>query len=245
MTRRHHRRPQAFTLIELLVVIGIIAVLVTLVTFGVKSLGDSQKEKSTRVTMNNLKNFVAEKQVTGGAQQLDQVYGGLPLPAPAKFPKDFDAQSDRFPKWDNNGVPQNATAATQAVMQLLRAVPNVSTWMSQLPTNQVWTPMPPDVANNAPRIPLVLDAWGNPIIYVPPGGLTGVTVTGGGGGEKSRFADTIPDQPAGRSPQVAVQSPDQKGFWASAGPDGFFTDPNPGPPAQREPFGDDNIYSFE
>ena len=65
---------------------------------------------------------------------------------------------------------------------------------------------------NGVPFPAIADAWGNPIIYVPPGGLTGVNVGGH---------------------PVTIISPDHRGFWASAGPDGNFAN------------GDDNIYSFE
>jgi type II secretory pathway pseudopilin PulG len=234
-----------------LVVIGIIAVLVTLVTYGIKSVVGGQREKSTRVTMENLKNLIIEKQVTGGVDQLDQVYPatttGTPpvsirvLDAPLKFSRDFGAQAERFPVWGGTG-PQNATALTQAVMALLRAVPNNASWLAGLPSNQVWMPkIPEEVPTGSPRIPLVLDAWGNPIIYVPPGGLAGVTVSGN---VKSRIADTNANVTI--SPQATVQSRDLKGFWASAGPDGFFTDPDPTKTLdEREPFGDDNVYSFD
>jgi hypothetical protein len=69
------------------------------------------------------------------------------------------------------------------------------------------------------QVTMILDAWGNPIIFVPsslgssPPSATGILVTGG-----VRFA------------QVA---PDNRSFFASAGPDGNFAT------------GDDNIYSFE
>lgn len=70
-----------------------------------------------------------------------------------------------------------------------------------------------------PGPPIFLDAWGNPIIFVPGSGLmvrmsARVTAT-------NKYGATL------------IQSPDHKPFWASAGPDGDFSN------------GDDNIYSFE
>jgi type II secretory pathway pseudopilin PulG len=64
--------------------------------------------------------------------------------------------------------------------------------------------------------PLLLDGWGNPIILVPASGLR-VRVNTKGGAVQT----------------ATVISPDHQPFWASAGPDGDFSN------------GDDNIYSFE
>jgi len=84
--------------------------------------------------------------------------------------------------------------------------------------------------------PVMLDAWNNPIIFVPAPGLAGVTFESAGttqhritsSGIKpdlngdGDFYDTNELAPGGSRP-----------FFASAGPDGIFTT------------GDDNIYSFE
>jgi prepilin-type N-terminal cleavage/methylation domain-containing protein len=245
------RRRRAFTLIELLVVIGIMAILITLITYGVKSLLAGQREKATHVTMESLKNLITESQVTGGRgpQQLDAVFAvfyppntpppygvGAPLKINKEFGDSYTQATDRFPKWQSTGpstppLPTNAVAATQSVIQLLRAVPNNSKWISTLPTERLWLPKSPQVAADAPQIPLILDAWGNPIIYVPSDGLVGVTVssTDASGNDVS---------------VMTVRSRDKRGFWASAGPDGFFTDPDPSQ-AKRKPYGDDNVYSFD
>jgi prepilin-type N-terminal cleavage/methylation domain-containing protein len=74
------------------------------------------------------------------------------------------------------------------------------------------------------QAPLLLDAWGNPIIYVPGGGLS-VQLLNGGTTYDASNTNLIKGQ--------TVTSPDKRPFWASAGPDGDFS------------HGDDNIYSFE
>ena len=48
--------------------------------------------------------------------------------------------------------------------------------------------------------------------------------------------------PSGQVGEKLVRSPDKRPFWASAGPDGAFTDPNP---SQKKPVGEDNVSSFE
>ena len=68
---------------------------------------------------------------------------------------------------------------------------------------------------------LVLDAWGSPLIFVPPIGA--VNLTEGG---QTRVA-------GGTGPTGPKQSPDRKGYFMSAGPDRDFA------------AGDDNVYSFE
>src|SRR5207253_1248835 len=90
--------------------------------------------------------------------------------------------------------------------------------------------------------PPVLDAWGNPIIYVPggdpnanpPSGGLKVYVTGNNGAPELRI----------------IRSPDNRAFWASAGPDGIFNYADSNHNNQLDVAtetigGDDNVYSFE
>jgi prepilin-type N-terminal cleavage/methylation domain-containing protein len=79
-----------------------------------------------------------------------------------------------------------------------------------------------------PQDPVLLDAWGNPIICVIGGEL--------GTGGQLNANGTVPLgsgvlKAGGRS--FTVSAPDKRTFWASAGPDGDFSK------------GDDNLYSFE
>ncbi len=86
--------------------------------------------------------------------------------------------------------------------------------------------------------PLLLDGWGNPIIFVPATGLHVKLLNG-----KSSYGANDPTQnyiwisPEGHVTGNGTANPvvDKIGkpFWASAGPDGDFTK------------GDDNIYSFQ
>jgi len=87
---------------------------------------------------------------------------------------------------------------------------------------------------DADRYPILLDNWNNPVIYVPATGLgmAGATAVVAANGDVPAGAIKLTAQKAGDQTRVVV-SPDGKGFWASAGPDGNFQT------------GDDNIYSFE
>ena len=106
-------------------------------------------------------------------------------------------------------------------------------WLPAYPvvtsTGGVITPVSDDV-------PVLLDGWGNPIIFVPGGTL-------GTGAPLSTTAATagtvVPNTGAMRSGTgtsaitTNASSPDGRPFFASAGPDGDFSN------------GDDNLYSFE
>ncbi|HVT88232.1 MAG TPA: type II secretion system protein [Tepidisphaeraceae bacterium] len=100
-------------------------------------------------------------------------------------------------------------------------------------------------ADSSPAAPLLLDAWDNPIIFVP---ATGLRVRLSNGATDYNVPTSAAVQPTSMiivSPegQVAMNTtvtPPQpqltrpgRPFWASAGPDGDFAK------------GDDNIYSFE
>ena len=93
-----------------------------------------------------------------------------------------------------------------------------------------------------PRVePVLLDAWNNPIIFVPATGLTVRLLKGQNSNNPADPSQTF----IVMSPEGQVQQYDStkagspyvikagRPFWASAGPDGDFSK------------GDDNIYSFE
>jgi hypothetical protein len=105
----------------------------------------------------------------------------------------------------NSATPAAATFTTNAP-------PNYYYWMPALVVPSPPAPLP---------TPVVLDAWGNPIIFVMGG------VLGAPAGSASGMLT------AGGQTGVQIHSPDFHPFFASAGPDGNFAN------------GDDNLYSFE
>ena len=112
-----------------------------------------------------------------------------------------------------DGQPNSATPAVPTYT--INAPPNYYYWMPALVVPTPPTPLP---------TPVVLDAWGNPIIFVM-GGVLGARP----GNAKAAPADFLI---AGGN-QFQVHSPDYHPFFASAGPDGDFSK------------GDDNLYSYE
>ena len=244
-------RRKAFTLIEVLIAIAIIGVLVAMVTLGITHLGKSSRQQLTRTSMENLKGLVVEREKAGGMQPINALYPPPPDPLAFRAPGDMretpdtantvsgPPKGDRYPIYTGPPaapVPQNEIARTQVVMNLLRAVPLNRQMLAGLPTSSIMampagTPTAPPVRT----APIMLDGWGNPMIYVPPLGMPAVVVSGDdpatGATEEVRF--------------ILVTAPDGRGFWASAGADGVFTDVTTAPLANKKPFGDDNVYSFE
>lgn len=97
------------------------------------------------------------------------------------------------------------------------------------------TPWAPD---NSPATPILLDAWNNPIIFVPASGLRVRLLNGKSANDPTDTTQTwIIVSPEGKVQGNGSGNPvvTQVGrpFFASAGPDGDFAK------------GDDNIYSFE
>lgn len=106
------------------------------------------------------------------------------------------------------------------------------------------TTAPPSDATNwvkdtSPIAPLIKDAWGNPIIFVPGSGLRVRLLNGEKQYSDPKVITAIVVSPEGRvfidpngikAPYTVTPG---RPFFASAGPDGNFS------------FGDDNIYSFE
>jgi type II secretory pathway pseudopilin PulG len=152
-----------------------------------------------------------------------------------------------------------AIVRTQLVMQRILNVSANRTTISQLPTNSFLTwaggstaptlgpagerfsfqTMPGTPVRYQPSPPVLVDGWGNPIIYVPPAGLRGVKFSDDPAvsrvvtsvrvrGDYNASSTTNP-----RAEDYYNFEPGATGFWASAGADGDFTK------------GDDNVYSFE
>lgn len=101
------------------------------------------------------------------------------------------------------------------------ANPNTRVWAKsagpmQFYETPVATTTPPPSAPWTETFSSLTDGWGNPIIFVPAGGIYDVLVAG-----------------QNRDINNPVKSPDGRPFFASAGPDGDFHT------------GDDNVYSFE
>lgn len=173
--------------------------------------------------------------------------GNNPLLAPKNVRKEV-ALADSASNIQTQRYQSDAILNTQLVMGLLRSAPNNTKLFAQLPSNQLMSePIPiatPRLlvnANGTANPPMVLDAWGNPIIFVPSAGLWNVVA---GDVLRNAVATTLggPDGP--------IQSRDVRPFFASAGPDGIFgwIDVNNNGTFEDgidTAGGDDNVYSYE
>lgn len=226
---RPRRRPGGFSLLELLVAIGVILVLMGIAVVGFNAFDRGASEKQTRVTMENLRGMLAayERQVgRGGMDKLSEFYSpangdpynaGPNTPYQMRAPGDINPGSaDRAAFEDPNHTNYGKLATRKAMQQLVR-VPENANALKQLPERSLLrvkpgsTPVPPQGTL------IVLDAWENPILFVPAGGMLGV---------KNEEGQVL-------APPDHIRAPGDRPFFASAGSDGDFTTNS------------DNIYSFQ
>jgi prepilin-type N-terminal cleavage/methylation domain-containing protein len=230
----HRRcRTAGFTLLELLIVIGVILLLVAIAVVGFNAFERAASERQTKVTMESLRSLLAgyERQVgAGGIGQLDLMAATgngdpfavaptaatPPYIAMTKAPGDVNPGAPDRAAFDDYNSPDFGKLATRNVMAVLRRVPDNKRMMEAMPPKTILSVR--NLSNPPPAglTPIVADGWGNPILFVPDGGLSGVKING-----------TV--LPAGQE----IRSPDRRPFFASAGPDGNFQE------------GDDNVYSFQ
>jgi prepilin-type N-terminal cleavage/methylation domain-containing protein len=223
-----NRNRRGFTLIELLVVIGIILVLVGMAVVGYNQLDRSVAAKQTRVTLHNLAAMEVELDAEAGP---DFVEGPVP-PAVYATGSFLNVAPVTPTPWDvNPGQPNRYMAAvstTQTVIGVLMRSPKNKDAVAQAPSKTLLR----DTNNNAMSPPDFVDAWNNPIIFVPSGGLKGVTLTQTQGNPNGATYTVRSSgvYPTGSEPGLG---PKDRPFWASAGQDGDFSK------------GDDNVYSFQ
>jgi prepilin-type N-terminal cleavage/methylation domain-containing protein len=219
----------AFTLIEVLTAVAIIAILVGIVVVGFRSVRAGADERQTRTLFENLRGLITEFEAT--ARRMDNLHDAFQShPTPAQDPdKPLTAPPAKMSELQYTS-PSNDNIAvyrTRMVMGVLRAIPNNRRSMEQMTADRLLTF--PDVnppAGDQSSIPVVKDAWGNPIIYVPGEWTDPATNT-----DYHRGLDGV--RHAGVAGTRHIEAPDHRAFWASAGPDGRFDE------------GDDNLYSFE
>ncbi len=171
---------KALTLIEILVVIGIIAVLATIVIIQLGRVSDQGSEQDTRKTLSNCK------------AMLD---AGAHTNAMAGVPQDPVDAPGQGVDWRT----QPAVLRTRDVFARLAGLPENKRALENLPQERTMT-LPGAMA--LASVPVPLDGWSNPVVYVPRAGLRGVRV--------------------GSAAPTIIQAKDQRAFFASAGPDGNF-----------------------
>lgn len=246
---RRARVRRGFSLLEILVVIGIIMLLVAIAVISFGALNPSGR--GTKMTLANLQGMFAAYQAQAGLREQPQVVyinnqarpttGNDPasLWAHVSVIPDSPAGIERLTSGSPGRYQLDGVANAQRVFAFLNRIPANKQAMSALPSKQVLgvieVPRPNKLTGPNPRQvdpPLVLDAWGNPIIFVGSGGLSGVRF------EAQKASPTaVPPKKkvtsVGIIGETETTPQSARPFFASAGPDGDIET------------GDDNMYSFE
>lgn len=249
-------------MIELMVAIAIMTILAGMILLGVKHMSNAAKVQATRVRLENLKSMLAEYELktrlaqptgwtvaatgwtgVGGDFWKSWDGGTTAMPSPGNVGADMRsstwdiAWSSSSPLWAS-GKP---SAITEFAMAELAKIPSNAAAIGKLPASDFIQPGP--VTYRA----AMLDGWRNPIIFVPAAGLggetydpaksygEGVRVASGGNIYKciKSCTGTAPPNATYWTPSAIITAPNNRPFFASAGPDGDFSK------------GDDNLYSFE
>jgi type II secretory pathway pseudopilin PulG len=119
--------------------------------------------------------------------------------------------------------------APYGLMGRLMSLPTAAKAISSLPSTAVTNGTYPAYGTTTASAPVVLDGWGNPILFVPSGGLGNVYLKT----STSNWLQVTNTSGATTLTNAPIVSPDGRPFFVSAGPDGDFLK------------GDDNVYSFE
>jgi prepilin-type N-terminal cleavage/methylation domain-containing protein len=188
-----NRFRRGFTLIELLVVIGIILVLMGLFYGGAKMITGQAKERDTRSMLETCKTLFENYR---SATHLSRPPIKIPAPRVNISTCNLSGSVSGMQFWtlgqvdtpDINHMPdisQNphtynlpnpaimdpALLDTICVMYTLESIPENKTILNNIPPSKILNVIFPTATGVTMSVPLLLDGWGNPILFVPGGGF--------------------------------------------------------------------------
>jgi prepilin-type N-terminal cleavage/methylation domain-containing protein len=222
-------RRSGFTLLEMLVTIGILLVLMGIIVVGLNVILGNNQRKQTEAILKRAQAFAAE--VNNSKQGRDSFYQRV--------------------LWTTYiGAPNVNSAAVPVAAGSAASVDNsvviVRYLLSLKPNRDAAQKLPPRTATDIPSsyrngftgadaqllANVMMDAWGNPIVFVPDAlevanASTGLGQPASGAGGLSGLKST-----SGAVNSTRFTAPDRRPFWFSAGPDGKYETH------------DDNVYSF-
>jgi prepilin-type N-terminal cleavage/methylation domain-containing protein len=269
-----NRSRRGFTLIELLVVIGIILILMGLFYAGLKIVTAQAKERDTKTMLETCKtmfeNYRSATHLSrpptagsGGTMDINTSNASGRVnnanfwtlgqeSAPAVLSTDANAYSTAI---NVAGMPE-ALINTALVMYSLKSVPENATILNNIPAGKtlnvsIALKVTGRGVGNLFTVPILLDGWGNPILFVPGGGMTGVWVNPAGTSPVGQYQTVTSNgiqsntyDPASAA-LIAVPSGNQP-FFVSAGPDSDFSNAHSNATYNASAsMTDDNIYSFK
>jgi prepilin-type N-terminal cleavage/methylation domain-containing protein len=273
--RLANHRHSAFTLLELLVVIGIILILIGMFFAGAKIVTGQAQARDTRTALETCKTMLANYQqathfgrTPPAGVLVNNLSNPLIIPTTPQFwtagqePAPTTALSSDPSSYSNTSglLPGQSMAFVNTVlaMEAIESVQENKTIITNLPSAKILNVYLP----GGVIVPLIRDGYGNPILFVPGGGLgvsTGAATPGvvwldgtnfglitssGIINSSSLKSPTLNAYDAG-DPNIFPNGASTQPFFVSAGPDGDISnnhgDLNYKPTSDKT---DDNIYSF-
>lgn len=212
---------KGFTTIELIMAISILMLLAGLVVVGFNVVGNSGKKNATKVALESYRAMLGELDAAAMLQRVKDLYG--PDYGRKAMPAPGNVTTDAGPAVFAPGLGPNGLGNTANVLKQLYAMPRNRQILQALPAEKIVKVF--KSKDSADVVIVLVDGWGNPMLFVPPGGMMGVRFSDGSVRKVTSVAvvpNNIDPPPAGAT-----------AFFASAGADGDFGT------------GDDNVYSFE
>ena len=248
------RRRRAFTIIELLVVIGIILILIGLFFGGAKVITAQAKERDTKQILETCKSmFENYRQGTKLARYPAGISFG-PVGTVSTTTTWYTAQESAIGSvtpdalgLSNSGPmpasPSQILTDTVLVFSALESLPENQTIIANLPASKKI-----NITVGTATVALPLDGWGNPILFVPGGGLTNIFIDPVDNGNTTQVMTSTGVQANGYTIAAGTISSSQP-FFVSAGPDGDLSNAHGWTSASGLPvtssMTDDNLYSFQ
>jgi type II secretory pathway pseudopilin PulG len=244
------RRREGFTVIELILVMGILLFLMAMFFVGLNYVTATAQKRDTASILETAKSMFSEYQqathlsrIPAGTWQgtaAPATYSGtiptspwswtftetLPVPPPW-------AIGQITPSLQSSNAWTNSTLGvdTAAVMYAMEQIPSNQAIITNLPASKKLTVSGVNVyGTTLSSVTFLLDSWGNPILFVPSGGLANVRF---GGQTSTVTGQSAVGTTAVNGSAITITSPDSRPFFVSAGPDGDVSQ------------GDDNVYSFQ